>query len=632
MVHFINIVKIKHQFFNTHVRTITAFIMLLGTAFSAYAQLSVRNDNFIIVNDEIIFVNDAITLGETDSKFYLRKEGQLIQGNDLSSNTGIGELSVYQTGNASNYIYNYWCSPVGNNSVTAGNESARVNLIDEATNIATLQDPLGLTSSVDVAFTSSYDGFSSPALTISDRWLYTFSTSNDYADWNFVGESAPILPGLGFTMKGVSGTNNQLYDFRGKANNGLINNLVTAEQFTLIGNPYPSAIDALLFIHDPQNTNLNNGPSPHPTTTGALYFWEQSDEGSHVLDEYIGGYASYTISNTGVESFVNAMFSAYDGAGNPVPLAPSPGGNTGTKISKRYIPIGQGFMVEGASGIPSGSNVYMKNAHRVYEKISDGNSLFFRSSNAQTITSDTDTNESLYNEYGLNNVPQDYKRFRLNVTFNDQHTRQLLHNFHNTATPGFDYGMEAKSSSDTSTDAFWILDAVPYTIQANAYALDLSLPVVVKAENQQQLKFSIFDVQNFEDSQPIYLHDLETNIYVDLIQQDYNLNIDAGTFESRFRIVFANDNTLSAQSNIKDQFDIFVNNQESRFTILNPNLRDLKSFQVYDINGRMVLSHSISTIESSYSYPSKNLSEGIYVAKILLNNKSFSKKLIVTHE
>lgn len=632
MLNFINIVKMKNQFFNTHIRTITAFILFFGAAFSSYAQLSVRNDNFIIVNDEIIFVNNAITLGETDSKFYLREEGQLIQGNEVSSNTGIGELSVYQTGNASNYTYNYWCSPVGNISTAIGNESARANLIDEATNIVTLQDPNGLTSSADVAFTSSFDGFSSPSLTISDRWLYTYSTSDDYTDWNYVGASSSILPGLGFTMKGVTGTNNQLYDFRGKANNGEISNIVSADQFTLIGNPYPSAIDALLFIHDPQNTNLNNGPTPHPTTTGALYFWEQSDEGSHTLSEYVGGYASYTISNTGVESFVHAMFSAYDGAGNAVPLAPSPS-NTGTRISKRFIPIGQGFMVEGASGIASGSLVYMKNAHRVYEKISDGNSFFFRNATSQTTSSDTDTNETLYNEYGLNNVPQDHKRFRLNVTFNDQHTRQLLHNFHDTATPGFDYGMEAKSPSDTSTDAFWILDTVPYSIQANAYAIDLSIPVIIKSENQQQLRFSIFDVQNFEDSQPIYLHDTENDIYIDLTQQDYNLNIDAGIFDSRFRIVFVNNSTLSAQTNIKDQFDILVNNEESQFNILNPNMRDIKSFQVYDINGRMVLSHSITTIEGSYSYPSKNLSEGIYVANILLhNNKSFSKKLIVSHK
>ena len=616
----------KTQFFNTNIRKATIFILLVVVALSSYAQLSVRNDNFIFVKDEIIFVNNALTLGETNSKLYLREEGQLIQGNETSFNTGIGELSVYQSGNSSNYTYNYWCSPVGNNSVALGNESGRVSLIDEATNNVTLQDPTGSISSVDVAFTPNIDGFSSPALTISNRWLYTFSTADSYADWNYVGEFSSILPGLGFTMKGVIGTNNQLYDFRGKANNGLISNLVTPDDFTLIGNPYPSAIDALLFIHDPQNTNLNNGPSPQPTTTGALYFWEQSEEGTHVLDEYIGGYASYTISATGMESFVNAMFSAYDGEGNPVAIAP----RTGTKISKRFIPIGQGFMVEGSSSTPAGSSVFMKNAHRVYEKVSDGNSVFFRNAPTQTKSTDKDEADSSSNAYGLNIVPDDYKRFRLNITFNDQFTRQLLHNFHNTATPGFDYGMEAKLPGNAATDAFWVLDAVPYAIQADAYALDLALPVIVKSENQQQLRFSIFDVQNFEDSQPIYLHDLENEIYVDLTQQDYDLNIDAGNFDSRFEIVFVNDNTLTAETSLKNQFDIIANNEESLFTILNPNMRDLKSFQVYDINGKQVLNYSISNIDDSYSYPSQNLSEGVYIAKIQLNNNTFfSKKLIV---
>ena len=93
-------------------------------------------------------------------------------------------------------------------------------------------------------FTSAYEGISSP-LTISTRWLYTFTTSTDYSDWNYVGASGDIPAGLGFTMKGTNGSgNNQLYDFRGKPNNGTISNLVTADNFTLVGNPYPSAIDA----------------------------------------------------------------------------------------------------------------------------------------------------------------------------------------------------------------------------------------------------------------------------------------------------------------------------------------------------------------------------------------------------
>ncbi|WP_407556205.1 T9SS type A sorting domain-containing protein [Winogradskyella sp. 4-2091] len=633
---FLNTTSIfKNNYFksNYKVRYYLAFVMLFAMLLSSQAQLSVRNNNYIFVNDEIVFVNNAITLGESDSKFYLRDEAQLIQGEETSLNTGIGELSVYQTGNSSTYTYNYWCSPVGNNSIAQGNEASRVNLINEATNNVTLEDPTGLISSANVSFTSDFDGFGSPVLTISNRWLFTYSTSNNYADWNYVGESSSILPGLGFTMKGVAGTNNQLYDFRGKANNGTISNMVTPNKFTLIGNPYPSAIDALLFIHDPQNTTLNNGPSPQPTTTGALYFWEQSDEGSHNIADYIGGYASYTISDTGMESFVNAMFSAYDGYGNSVPLAPSPSGNMGSKISKRFIPIGQGFMVEGESGIPLGSHVYVKNAHRVYEKISDNSSVFFRSAVTQKNASSEGANEVVYNEYGLNIVPSDYKRFRLNVTFNDQFTRQLVHNFHDSATPNFDYGLEAKSPSEAPTDAFWILNTEPFTIQASAFTTDLAIPVAVKSENQQQLKFSIFDIQNFEESQPIYLHDIENDIYIDLTQQDYDINIEAGNFNNRFQIVFVNASTLSADTIIKHQLDVLINNENSVFSLLNPNSLNLKSFQVYDVNGREVLNYSISSLQERYEYSSKPLSDGIYIAKIQVEgNTSFTKKLIVTQK
>ncbi|MEM6517032.1 MAG: T9SS type A sorting domain-containing protein [Bacteroidota bacterium] len=605
--------------------------LLFGlTSFTAMAQMSVRNDNVVIVKDEILFVDDALTLGETQSKLYLREEGQLIQGNEVSTNAGLGELSVYQSGYASNYTFNYWCLPVGNNSAMSGNEDGRINLIDEATNVITAQDPLGFTSSIDAQFTDAYDGFSAPQLTISRKWFYTYSTSSTFDAWNYFDETEPLKTGLGFTMKGVTGNLNQLYDFRGKANNGTISNFVTANEFTLIGNPYPSAIDALLFIHDPQNTNINNGPSPLPTTTGALYYWEQLDQSSHNLSDYIGGYASYTISSTGVESFVPATFNTYDNFGNASPLPPNPGGggNTGFKIAKRYIPIGQGFMVEGASDTPLGSSVYIKNAHRVYEKISDGDSAFFR----MTAFEDEGLNpdENLYNEYGLNIVPSDHKRFRLNVVFNDEYTRQLMYNFHDSASPGFDYGFEAKMPSTAETNAFWMLGNEKYAIQADAYQIDMAIPVAITTENQQEVRFSIFDVQNFGETQPIYIHDKLTDIYVDLTQQEYDLNIDAGNFQSRFEIVFETNSTLAAAERLKEEIDIFVNRNAKQFVISNPNLNDIMTFKVYDTSGKLVIEHSVSDLENRYTYPSEKLSDGVYLTEIRLRDNSiYSKKVIL---
>lgn len=594
-------------------KTILSLTISLYISFS-FAQLNVVNDGFLFVSNQIIFVENEVNLSEANSKIYLRNEAQLIQGNELSANIGNGELSIYQTGNSNNFAYNYWCSPVGVPSEVNGNSPNQVNLID---------DPTGLTSSIDASFTTAYDGTTAP-LTISSRWLYTYVTSDDYSEWNAINESSPILTGLGFTMKGVVG-GNQLYDFRGKPNNGEITNAIAANQFTLIGNPYPSAIDAMLFIHDADNTNINSASELSPVMTGALYFWEQQPT-SHVLTDYIGGYATYTISDTGMPTFAPATFQSYDGFGNPIPIPPG-FGTEGDNIAKRYIPVGQGFMVEGAAAPPANQLVYLKNEHRVFEKISDGSSAFFRTSNVEPNANNNETVQ--YNEYGLNIIPDDHKRFRLNVIFNDEFTRQLVQNFHDTATDAFDYGLEAKMASSSSTEASWILDDSPYVIQAHAFETSLTIPVKISAENNQPLSFSVFDVQNFDESQSIYLHDTETDIYVDLIAQSYAINIDAGTYPSRFEIVFEQ-NTLSDDVFSERDLDVFANYKTSELTILNPKLQELESVSLYDINGKQIFKHHISDLKSVYNFSSEALSDGFYIAKITnINNKSVSKKLII---
>ena len=61
-------------------------------------------------------------------------------------------------------------------------------------------------------------------------------------------------------MKGTSGSGNaQRYDFRGKPNNGTIAVSVLNNKITLVRNPYPSAIDALAYIHDTENASVISG-------------------------------------------------------------------------------------------------------------------------------------------------------------------------------------------------------------------------------------------------------------------------------------------------------------------------------------------------------------------------------------
>ncbi|MGS2726400.1 T9SS type A sorting domain-containing protein [Psychroserpens sp. BH13MA-6] len=605
-------------------KSFALIVTILITA-NSLAQLTVRNNAYVFVNDEIIFVNDNVNLQEANSKVYLRNEAQLIQGSGTTGNSGLGELSVYQTGTTNNFAYNYWCSPVGNNSASLGNESARVNLIDEATNIVTAADPTGLISSSDALFTTAYDGTASP-LTISNRWLYSYVSSDQYADWIELDENSAILPGLGYTMKGI-GAGGQLYDFRGKPNNGTITNSIAADQFTLIGNPYPSAIDALLLIHDPQNTNIDvaSGPEYTPTTTGVLYYWEQQPT-DHYTANYIGGYAAYTISAGGVETTAPATFYSYDDFGNAYSLPPGPGG-TGVKIAQRYIPIGQGFMVEGSPTTPPGSLVYVKNSHRVFEKESGGNSYFFRTSEANT--NNVDDNGTQYNEHGLNIVPNDFKRFRLNIIFNDTFTRQLVQNFHDTATDGFDYGLEAKTASEAPNEISWVLDGVPYVIQAHSFDVEKTIPLIVNLDAQQNLDFSIFDVQNFDESQPIYIHDIQADLYVDLRQQNYSVNLPAGEHNNRFEVTFQAE-TLSNEVITAKDFDVFQHTQNSELVVLNPNGFNIKTLSLVDVSGKLVANAQNIGTSSEYRHSTKSLSEGVYIATITTDtNQSLSKKIVI---
>ena len=592
----------------------------------AFAQLTVTNNSYVFVDGDgftaapdvaPLFVTNEVNLTGTNSHIYLRNEAQLIQdfGAISSTNSGTGQLSVHQTGNVNQWSYNYWCSPVGNNSAASGNESARVNLIDDST---------GIISSTDATFTAGFNGSSSP-LTISSRWLWTYQTSDQYLDWVFVGESGNISPGLGFTMKGngLGLTGSQVYDFRGKPNNGTITNDVANGLNTLVGNPYPSAMDSALFIHDTDN---------QASITGTLLFWEQDGTvASHTLQDYRGGYYSFTINAAGtLITDTPAQFMTYDEQDMTFPLAIP---TNGTKFSGRYIPIGQGFMVEGITGTPgTPATVYARNSHRVFAKESDGNSYFFRNSNTET--NDIETTGVQYQDNGLTIVPNDFKRFRINVDFTveeAQYTRQLVLNFHESATAGFDYGLELIHSEPTPSDAYFSLDGKIYNGQAHQFEETLVIPLAIDIEQQQPLRFRIFDIQNFDDSQGIYIHDIENDTYVNLRNLDYELNIAPGNYSDRFEIVFTTEGTLGI-----DDFDVaFVkiqqNNRDHQLSVFNPNGLDIKTIEVFDVAGKRLIQTNVDAIEDEYIIPTLRLSDGVYVVNVSTksNTKAKSQKVIV---
>jgi hypothetical protein len=159
------------------------------------------------------------------------------------------------------------------------------------------KDGTNTVSPISINFINGYDGNAGSPISIADYWIWKFANQPDdmYSAWQHLRSTGDLSPGEGFTMKGVTNTSGnvlleQSYVLKGKPNNGDITLPLIVGNDYLVGNPYPSAIDAHAFIIDNGPTIEGNG-----NTTGTLYFWEHLGGGSYNLAEYQGGYATYNL-------------------------------------------------------------------------------------------------------------------------------------------------------------------------------------------------------------------------------------------------------------------------------------------------------------------------------------------------
>ncbi|MFV8371220.1 T9SS type A sorting domain-containing protein [Flavobacterium sp. LB2P74] len=586
------------------------------------AQMYVSPNSYVFANNEVVFVKQQLELNATNSNFYLRKDAQLVQGStSTSSNKGLGSLSVFQEGTTNNFQFNYWCSPVGGSNATAGNS---------AFGITQLKDILDLTNSNNSTplAMNNYDGTASP-FKIAPYWIFKLTASSSYSDWNQVGVNSNINAGEGFTMKGSSGTNSitingvqnnpggkQRYDFRGKPNDGTISIPVAFEQFTLTGNPYPSAIDLSAFLFEQTNC------------TGIAYFWEQDKTAdSHYIADYKGGYGTFSpVSRRGSGIYVPATFFSYDGSGNEGPTSGA-GGN----YERRFSPIGQGFMIDGlVNGI-----VEMKNSYRVFVKEDVLNfSQFEKNINSNKVKT-TSAN--------LSDIPSvsgfDYKtvttaptpQIRFNTLLNNQGVRQIVLAFVPEATDGVDRAMDAMSSSDESpADVYFVINDEEYLINAVSFDMDKKISIGFKNTNQANFKITVKEILNFTSTNSVYLHDKITDLYHDIKNDFYELTLPGGVNNTQFEITFKNNVTLGVDEAARQSFVVYQNNSTKNLTISNPLSLDLTTCNLYDVAGKLIFNKKDLGSNSVYTFSTSGLSDGIYIVKIATKNKiEVGQKIII---
>lgn len=584
----------------------------------SYSQLFVSTDSYVFVKNQFVYVTQDVNL-QPNGLFYLRNEGQLLQGTTMSSaNKGLGKLSVFQEGTSDNYDYNYWCSPVGNASITPGNENFGITMFHVPISV--------VNSNLANIYLYNYDGASSNgSLSIAAYWIWRYLSGTNYSEWIQSGVVTNIAPGQGFTMKGTAGTDStdvgesavnnpggaQRYDFRGKPNDGNISVTVGADKLTLTGNPYPSALHVNAFLLDPTNSDC----------TGIAYYWEQNKSvNSHYLLAYQGGYGTYapiSTSPTEYGVYVPAIFNTYniDGSTNTV------GVSSGLSIQRKYAPIGQGFMIKGkATGTPT--TVTLKNEHRVFYKDSDEYSQFERMENSMQSN----------NEDSVGSSPA---VIRLNTVMNDQFTKQIALVLMPSATDGVDRGVDALSPVEETVpnDVYFVLDQNKYVIQGVSFDIDKRIPIGIKVAESATFKFDTSLVSNFDVSQNIYLYDAFDNSYHDVKGGTYEVSLASGIYNNRFEITFKNHLLKSDDGTVKSPFLILQNNDAESLEIHNPNAESLKSVALYDMTGKKIFDKQSLGSELRYQFSTNGLAEAVYLVELIAEGyQKVTQKVIIANK
>ncbi|UGS23103.1 T9SS type A sorting domain-containing protein [Flavobacterium channae] len=606
-------------------KIILSTLTFLGSL-TAFSQMYVSPNSYVFVNDQFMYVRQDVNL-QNNGNFFLRNNSQLLQGSTgAGANTGAGKLSVFQEGTVNNFQYNYWCSPVGNASAAVGNEAFGITMLNRPTGLTT-SDP------ATILATNNYNGTANP-LAIAPYWIWKFITSNAYAQWAYVGAATAINAGEGFTMKGTSGTdatiadatenvqNNtgsrQRYDFRGKPNDGTISVPVSNGNFTLVGNPYPSAIDLDAYLLHPANAAVINGQA---------YFWEQVTVNTHILNQYQGGYGIY---NPGTGIYTPAAFWTYDGAGNQgVPAG------VGTVFQRKFSPVGQGFMVMGTAA----GSVTMQNAFRVFVKEGVATQSQFARTGEVSSTDVYDTSSEFFPEIP-NVAGTDYTQIRkgtapyirIHAMYNNGGVRPTTIAFLDTATDGFDYGADGRSPSGEAAEFYYVLTDMPHEYVATAVQFDIDkrIPVGFRCTADTNFKVQVKDVVNFDNNQEVYIHDKQSDIYYDIKNGVFDMTMPAGDNRTRFEVTFKNSTLSTPIEEIETMFVVAQNNDNEMLTLYNTQLKDISSLEVYDVTGKLILKKANLGTNPEYDFSTASYSTGVYVVKVATkDNLSVSKKVSV---
>lgn len=599
-----NIARINHNISGK--RDITMLGLLSETAgkeLTIEASHPIRITHYLLLN------------GNMD----LEGESQLLQDHgSILDNSSTGWAEIDQQGRMSSFNYNYWSSPVSNQG-SDNNSGYMLNQVLRDGSPPNNNPP-------KVTFKDGYfvaDGAKTSPITISNEWIWDFrgGDADIYGDWLHLGSDYTEIVGAGYSMKGTTGNaglgDKQNYVFRGKPNNGDIPKAelyLNSDQNYLVGNPYPSAIDADKFLRDNLvnvGTGTGDNVNDENVFNGTLYYWDHFAGQTHILEEYIGGYATYTLS--GSAPAISNDWRINDSNPNA----------SGGKDPQQYIPVAQGFFLNSApvGNQTFGGDIIFNNTQRIYVPKSNNNSIFLAPVKA------TKSKKS----------PISDKRAKIRLKFNSPagYHRQILVTRDENTTNGFDIGYDAPLIEDNVEDMYWWFEDHGFVIQGVPdFEEEQVLPLAIKVQSEGQFTIRIDSTENWPTQKEIYLKDNKLDTIHNIGKEAYKGTSEIGEIKERFELVFFkptpdivdNPDELPVIDNL---VDISYSRFDKQVKISNEDLLKVSKVLIFDMRGKLIQEFDELPTEREILLGMRPVRSAVYIVKVYCENGICNKKIIV---
>ncbi|MDQ6471274.1 fibronectin type III domain-containing protein [Flavobacterium sp. LHD-80] len=405
--------------------------------------------------------------------------------------------------------------------------------------------------------------------------------------YNWVAEAPSnfMIVGKGYIIRGPENFSNSVRSnftasFIGVPNNGTITGeAVVGGRYFLIGNPYPSALDADDFI----NTNS-------PVLEGTLYFW------THNTPVVLGGAYEY-----GDDDY--ATYNLTGGVGTAAGSGDDAVGNNASEPSGQ-IGAGQSFFAK----IATSGNIIFDNTMR---NGGANNGQFFKPSKESKVKA------------------IEKHRIWLNMTNSGGAFKQLLVGYIEGASNDYDKKFDGLSfDGNTYIDFYSIINDSKLTIQGRALPFDDIDLVKLGYRSAINGDFTIAISKTDENmnAQPIYLEDKTTGKIHDLRESNYTFKTAEGTFNDRFVLRYTN-KSLGIDDNENTESNVLISVKNKAIEV-HSSVDPLAKVYIFDVTGKLIY-EKLNIGEKTLQIVNLQSSNQVLLIKTFLENESLTTSKII---